>query len=115
MSKFWFTREELSVILWELSVILWYYSQVIRSIMFQKFSNKTYHLHAKLQMVAIILRMKDHETTAGLLSKLEAVRIKYALRVTGGVQKKAAKMLSLSAPAFSRKIAAHGIDTSEYC
>lgn len=83
--------------------------------MFQKFTSKTHHISAKLQMIAIILVMKDHETTASLLSKLEAVRIKCALRVTGGVQVKAAKSLSLSAPSFSRRISTYGIDTSEYC
>lgn len=82
--------------------------------MYLKIKDKIYRFRTKMQMVLIVVRMDDHETTANLLSQLETVRIKNALRASGGVQKNAAKLVSLSPPALSRKITNYGIDTSEY-
>ncbi|MEX0619889.1 MAG: helix-turn-helix domain-containing protein [Pseudohongiellaceae bacterium] len=65
-------------------------------------------------MVLTVLGMGKRETTGDVVSRLEIIRIRYALRATRGVQKNAARLVRLTCPTLNRKIIRYGIDVSEY-
>jgi len=64
--------------------------------------------------VFALLLMDKSRTTEEVINQLEDIRIRTALRTTGGIQKDAAKLVCLPASTLNKKIAKYGIDVKEY-
>lgn len=83
-------------------------------IMLHQTKDNLYWLSTKFRMVVALLFMDKNRTTEEVISALEDIRIRTALRTTGGVQKDAARLVCLPPSTLNKKIAKYGIDVKAY-
>jgi len=71
-------------------------------------------LSLRLRTIIEIIRIRDLSSIDQIIERLDEVRIRQALKASNGNQRTSARLINLTEPTLSRRIARYKIDVSEY-